>query len=187
MSVSVSGTGGRGRGLDDVDQVADEDEDAAGTEAEAGDGEDAVSSVTSMPAMSCRPTPKNRESFAARMRRMRNSGSDGLVSDALFGPDSGEGASIGEIGGERDAGEGLPQWNMLRKGGGLACPWKDMRTGYFSGVAECCDRATDWGMDTVDAVTLLTDCWLGEECGRPSGEAGRKSVGSVFKPFLEGR
>ena len=172
-----------------MDQVADEDEDAAGTEveAEAGDGAWPASSVTSMPAMSCRPTPKNRESFAARMRRMRNSGSDGLVSDGLFGPDSGEGASTGESGGERDAGEGLPQWNMLRKGGGLACPWKDMRTGYFSGVAECCDRATDWGMDTVDAVTLLTDCWLGEECGRPSGEAGRKSVGSVFKPFLEGR
>lgn len=156
-----------------------------GFDAEAAGGEDAGSSATSMPVMSWRPTPKKRESFAARMRRMRKSGSEGLVSEALFGPDSGEEASGGEgevgVAGSPDD----PQWNMFNKGAGLA--WKDMRAGYFSRAAECCDGATDWGIEAVEPDTLPTDCWLGEENGRPKGDPGRKSVCSVCDPFLEFR
>lgn len=79
-----------------------------------------------MPVMSFIPTPKKRESFAARMRRMRNIGSEGLTSDALAGlvkpGEMGEARGGWDIGGEAGADahpEELPQWNMVTKGGGL--------------------------------------------------------------------
>ena len=84
--------------------------------------------LTSMPVMSFIPTPKNRESFAARSRRMRNIGSEGLSSDALAGlgdpVSSGDiGASWecavgGDVGADMDP-EDAPQWDRFEKGGGL--------------------------------------------------------------------
>lgn len=80
---------------------------------------------TSMPVMSFIPTPKKRESLAARMRRIRNIGSEGLASDAFTLAKPGE---MGEAGARWDRGgeagadtdpEELPQWNMVTKGGGL--------------------------------------------------------------------
>ena len=56
--------------------------------------------------MSCRPTPKNRESFAARKRRARKLGSSGVLpSDAAAGDEGesgGETGAGGEVGAEME-------------------------------------------------------------------------------------
>ena len=81
--------------------------------------------VTNIPVISFIPTPKKRESFAARRRRMRNTGSEGLTSDAPSGlakpgeiREDGENCDSGEAGADTDP-EELPHWNIVMKGGGL--------------------------------------------------------------------
>ena len=80
------------------------------------------------------PTPKKRESFAARRRRVRKSGSGGLGSTALAGAEGGSGSGLLIVGGEVGA-DAEPQWNMLAKGGGLARRLV-VRMGVVSGTCE---------------------------------------------------
>ena len=146
--------------------------------------------VTSIPVMSFIPTPKKRESFAARRRRMRNIGSEGLTSDALSGlarpGEIGEGGGNWDVGGEAGADtdrEELPHWNMVTKGGGLTAR-NTPRIGdgkelwEVNGVWDCCEVGGDWaGIDEDDT----TEPWLGHvrglmRDGREKGDVGRRSV-----------
>lgn len=84
----------------------------------------------SMPAMSFRPTPKKRESFAARMRRTRKCGSEGCMAVGDSGRAKGE-ATGGDVGAATGA-VAEPRMNVVWVAEGLA--WKDLRTGEESGL-----------------------------------------------------
>lgn len=100
----------------------------SGAAAPAG-GEGGELPLRSMPAISFKPTPKKRESFAARMRRTRKCGSEGCAVDGGSGRAVGE-ATGGDVGADTEV-VAEPQRNIVWLAGGLGS--KDSRIGEESG------------------------------------------------------